>query len=318
MNHDYNDYKDRTLLLKVIGIILLLSGIVSGFLGTLEVYCFYLFSAGGKFNYEGFGFGSFMFNNIACQVIGYYLIAAILTPIGFGHLKMKKWARHVSLTVIWSWLVVGLPLIIAAFFILTGTKGLSIPAALIVLIILALSYLVVPGLLIRLYNSRNIISTLENKDRKDYPIERVPIRILIISLLYLFYIIMLHILIMFNGIFPVFGIFVFGLEGIILLDITIFCFYLLAWGTIQRRIWAWWGSIVIVGIFTLSAVITLLKTRYLDILSGLRFPQSEIGFLAGIPIQGYHLAIMVGIPLSITWILVILSKRDYVKGNNVV
>jgi hypothetical protein len=42
-----------------------------------------LFSEGGSFSYEGFGFGSFMFGNIASQVIGYYLIAAVLIVVGY-------------------------------------------------------------------------------------------------------------------------------------------------------------------------------------------------------------------------------------------
>mgnify|MGYP001567756825 CR=1 FL=1 len=59
------DYKDLTRIITVIGILLLLVGTVAALLGPVEMYCFYLFSEGGRFHYEGFGFGSFMFGNIA-------------------------------------------------------------------------------------------------------------------------------------------------------------------------------------------------------------------------------------------------------------
>ena len=123
------DYTDRARLIAVIGVLLLLVGIAVGFLGPLEMYCFYLFSDGGRFHYEGFGWGSFMFGNIASQIIGYYLIAAMSIPLGYGHLKIRRWARTLSLTLLSSWLVVGAPLIVVVFFILAGSKDLSLPAA---------------------------------------------------------------------------------------------------------------------------------------------------------------------------------------------
>ena len=84
------DYKDRARVIAVIGVVLLLIGIAVGFLGPLEMYCFYLFSEGGRFHYEGFGFGSFMFGNIASQIVGYYLIAAVFVPLGYGHLQARR------------------------------------------------------------------------------------------------------------------------------------------------------------------------------------------------------------------------------------
>src|SRR5512137_3172380 len=79
--------------ITAIGVLSLLGGTAVGALGPLEMYCFYLFSEGGRFHYEGFGFGSFMFGNIASQIVGYYLIAAMLIPLGYGHLKVRRWAR---------------------------------------------------------------------------------------------------------------------------------------------------------------------------------------------------------------------------------
>ena len=308
------DYKDRSRVLTIIGALLLLGGIAIGFLGPLEMYCFYLFSEGGRFHYEGFGFGSFMFVNIASQIIGYYLIAFIFILLGYGHLKMWRWARTLSLTLLWSWLVVGAPLIIVVFFILAGSKDLSLPVALIALVFLGLSYLVFPGLLIRFYQGRNVRRTLETKDAKTYWIEELPIPILVLSSLYLFYVIMLHILILFNGMFPVFGVFRFGLQGIVLLDISIACLVCITWGTLRRRLWAWCTSVILLGLFTFSTVLTFFRSSYSAILSGLAFPPREMEFLGGLPIQGYHFSILVGIPLFITWVIAILSKRHFRTG----
>jgi len=305
------DYTDRSRLLTIIGILLLLGGVAVGLLGPLEMYCFYLFSEGGRFHYEGFGFGSFMFGNIASQIIGYYMIAIMFITLGYGHLKLRRWARVLSLTLLWSWLVVGAPLIFVVFFILAGSKDLSITVALISLVFLGLSYLLFPGLLIRFYQSRNVRRTLETKDAKTYWIEDLPTPILVLSALYLSYLIMLHILILFNGMFPVFGVFRYGLQGIILLDVSIACLVCITWGTLRRRLWAWWASVILLGLFMFSTVLTFFRSSYSAILLGLAFPPREMEFLGGLPIQGYHFSILVGIPLFTTWVIAILSKRHF-------
>jgi len=311
------DYTDRARLIAVIGVLLLLVGIAVGFLGPLEMYCFYLFSDGGRFHYEGFGWGSFMFGNIASQIIGYYLIAAMSIPLGYGHLKIRRWARTLSLTLLWSWLVVGAPLIVIVFFILAGSKDLPLPVALIALVFLMLSYLVFPGLLIRFYRGRNVRRTFETKDTKSCWVENLPMPILVLSSLYLFYIVVLHILILFNGIFPALGVFRFGFQGILLLDISIGCLICLIWGTLQQRLWAWRGSVILLGLFTFSTMLTFFKSSYSAILSGLAFPPREMEILGGVPAQGYHFAILAGVPLLITLGVAILSKRHFKPGDRV-
>jgi len=308
------DYKDRTRVIAVLGVVLLLVGIAVGFLGPLEMYSFYLFSEGGRFHYEGFGFGSFMFGNIASQIIGYYLIAAMLIPLGYGHLTVRRWARTLALTLLWFWLVVGAPLVVVVLFILAASKDLSVPAALIALVFLGLSYLLFPGLLIRFYQGQNVKRTFESQDVKSYWIEALPMPILVLCTLYGFYIVMLHILILFNGMYPVFGVFAFGLQGILLLDISIAYLVCLIWGTLRLRMWAWWGAVIFLSLFTFSTLLTFFKSSYSTILSGLAFPPREIEFLGGLPVQGYHFAVLAGIPLLITWGVAILSRRHFRTG----
>jgi hypothetical protein len=258
-----------------------------------------------------------MFGNIASQIVGYYLIAAALIPLGYGHLQVRRWARTLALTLLWAWLVVGAPLIVVVFFILAASKDLSVPAALIALVFLGLSYLVFPALLIRFYQGRNVKRTFETRDDKSCWIEALPMPILVLSSLYSFYTVVLHLLILFNGMFPVFGIFAFGLQGILLLDLSIVCLIGLVWGTLKRRMWAWWGGAIFLGLFTFSTLLTFFRSSYSTILSGLAFPPREIEFLGGLPVQGYHFAILAGIPLLITWGAAIFSRRHFGTGQRV-
>jgi hypothetical protein len=255
-----------------------------------------------------------MFGNLACQIIGYYVIALLCIPLGYGHVQVRRWARILSLTLLRFWLVVGAPLAVVFFFVLVTAKELSLIAVLIVVILLAVSYLIVPGVLIRFYQSRNVRLTFENKDPRSTWIDRFPIPLLALCSLYLFYAITLHIPIFFNGIFPLFGTFLSGLQGIFLLDASIMVLLLLTWGTLKLRTWAWWGSLIYFGLMTFSWTFTLFKSSYADILATVKFPPRELEFLGGIPLQGSHLAAFVGVPLFLTIGAIMLSKRHFGTG----
>lgn len=304
-------FNDRSLILRLFGGLLLIVGMGVGFLGPIEISTFYLFSEGGRFHYAGFGFGSFMFANIASQIIGYYLIATVFIVLGYGHLKMLRWIRKLTVALLWFWLVIGAPMIVVVFFILAGSKELSLAAGISALVLLALSYFVFPVLLTRFYQGQNVCRTFENKDGRDYWIEGLPMPILVLSCLFLFYILMLHILILFNGIFPVFGVFRFGLQGIVWLDVSIGCLIVLTGGTLRQQAWSWWASVFLLGLFTFSTIYTFAKTSYPDLLTGLAFPVRELEILGGIPAQGYHFSILVGIPLLITLAIAIRAKRYF-------
>jgi hypothetical protein len=305
----YVKRKDRALVFKAIGALLLVVGVAAALLGPAEMYCFYLFSEGGRFHYEGFGFGSFMFGNIACQIIGYYLLAILFVALGYGHIRVRRWARTLVLTLLWSWLVVGVPLTIVFLFILFSTKDLSPVVALIAVISLGLSYPAAPGLLIWLYRSQSV-RTIFERSQPSW-LDRLPMPILVLGLLFVFYAVVLHVPIFFRGLFPLFGVWLSGLQGILALDVSIACLACLAWGVLRQRTWAWWGSLAYFSLLTSSLVLTLLRSSYAAILSRVDFPPTEMEALQGLPIQGVHLAVFIGVPLIITLGVIVLSKRHF-------
>lgn len=305
------DHKDRSLPLALIGALLLIVGLVAAVMGPLEMYCFYLFTEGGRFHYDGFGFGSFMFGNIAAQIVGYYLIAAVLIPLGYGHLRRLRWARTFALSALGFWLVLGMPLMIVFLFVLLTAKELSPVVALVVVACLALSYPTLPALLIRFYRSAHVRLTFERQDPRSYWIEQIPQPVLVLCSLLFAYVVVLHVAILFRGVFPLFGILLFGLEGILFIDISTLSLLGLIWGLLKLKTWAWWGSLVFCVLMTSSVVVTLVLSDYQDILQQLRFPPTEMQALQGLPLRGVHLAAFLGVPLLITLGLILFSKRYF-------
>jgi len=299
---------DRTLPLAIIGGLLLLVGGVAAVAGPVEMYCFTLFSEGGRLHYEGFGFGSFMFGNIACQIMGYYVIAVVFIPLGYGHLRLRRWAKPVALAALWFWTVMGVPLSLAFLFALLSAKPLSVPLAVVVVGLVAVAYPVIPGLLIRFYRSRDVRMTFEARDPGSYWIERLPVPVLVLAMLSAFYVVVLHALIFFNGILPLFGQWMNELPGIALLDAAILCLVGLTWGILGQRKWAWWGSLLYFATLTASSIFTLATSTWSEILFAMDFPPSEMEILQRPPLQGFHLAILVGPPLLLTVGAIVRAK----------
>jgi hypothetical protein len=305
------DFKDRSPILIFFGVILVLLGVAMAFLGPLEMYCFYLFSPGGRFEYEGFGFGSFMFGNIAAQIVAYYLIAMVSLPLGYGNMRRRRWARTLALTVPGFWLVAGIPFTVAFMFILMASKEVSLSTVLSALIILALSYAVVPALLIRFYRGRDVRLTFETRDPRPNWLEGVPLPVLVVCAVFGLTIAVLHVLILFNGVFPLFHVLIFELRGIQLIALSILILLGLIWGLLRLRRWAWWGALLYWGYLTFSTIAALSRMSFADILSHMKFAPLEVDILAGIPLHGAHLAVLAGIPLLVTLGLIAYSKRYF-------
>ncbi len=313
---DGTTYRDRGRLLVGIGAILLTIGAAALYIGPLEVSAFYLFVEGGRFHYPGFAFGSFMFGNITAQVLGYYLIAALCIPLGYGHLKLRRWARTCSLTLLWTWLVVGLPLVPILLFMLLSAKAPSVAGAVVFAVLLASSYFLVPGLLIAFYRSISVRDTFERQDPRSYWTEQIPLPVLTLCAVFVCYLLVLHMLLLFNGIFPVYGRWFSGRQGITLIDILIVCLLSLTWGTFRRRTWAWWGSLAYIGLLTVSSVWTFCTSTWQDVLSVLDLPSFEMERLGGMPLHGAHLAAAIGIPLLVTLALILHSRRHWMPGRS--
>ena len=276
-------HKDRGGLLRFLGGLMVLSGIGMAFAGPAEMYCFYLFSEGGPLHFEGFGFGSFMFANIAIQIAGYYAIAAIGLALGYGHLKLKRWAHPLTVTMIVVWLVIGLPLTLIALMIFIQSKDPSLLTFLIAAPVAAAIYPAAPLLLLRLYRGRDVTGTFASADPNPSHLESIPLRVRVLIGLLLFCIVALHGPILFRGLYPFFGTLLVDLTGILALDLTMLALGGLAWGLASLKPWAWWGTVIGFAGLGLSFACTFARHTVQDVLSLMRFAPVEMDALSNLP-----------------------------------
>jgi len=305
------EHRNCRFMLRALGIVLLSAGIGCAFLGPVELYVFYLFSEGGRFYFEGFRFGSFMFGNIAIQVLGYYLAAAVLIPLGYGHLRLRRWLRSLALALLWTWILLGVPLLIVLFFMTVSVKEFSTAGGIVFIALLAASYFALPWLGIRFYQGSTVRGTLEMHQQQPSALEAQPIHILVICLLHLFFLVALHLPLLFNGLFPVFGTLMGGPDGFYMTSAVVLALVLLLWSTWKRYAWAWWGSAIYYAVLAATWIVTFARTSYADLLAWLQLAPTEMKALSGIPLQGYEIGLFVGLPMLACLCVTLASRRHF-------
>jgi hypothetical protein len=291
----------------------LILGLGSAILGPVEMYCFYLFTEGGRFHYEGFGFGSLVFASIAWQIIGYYLIAVVCIALGWGHLKLRRWARTLSLAGLYAWLVVGIPLTMVALILLAMYKPMNTIS---LIAVIALGLVLYPGLpliLLRFYINRNVRLTFETHDSQFYWTERRQQAVLVLAMLLFFYGVVAHVPLFFNGIFPLFGVLLTGLPGITLTTGMILFLAVCTWGMLHGSAWAWWGTLLFLCTIIISMVVTLAPLSFQEIVAVLNLPPLETEVMQNVPLRGWHISLFLSLPLAATFGLLIYTKSHSVS-----
>jgi hypothetical protein len=299
-----------------VGIVLLAVGMTAAFVAPLEFYCFYLFSSGGRFEMEGFRFGSLMYANIACQIIAYYLIAGMCIPLGYGHLRLRRWARTLSQVGLWAWLIFGVPALAGFLAVLAQSKKPGLATMVAAGLLAVVCYPALPVVLLRLYRGRNVRLTFEHHDRRTYWTDRLPLPALLLCFVLALYAVLHHVPVLFNGLYPLPGALLADLPGFILVDVSILCLVGLIWGAARLRAWAWWGSLAYFGLLTLSLMTALFGFDVVDVLERMTFAPIEVEAMQGTPLRLYYLTPFVALPLAGTFVLLLYARRDFGIGSN--
>jgi len=308
------DIVNLGLIFRLGGAFLLLTGLAGLFIAPIEIHVYSQFEEGGRFAYEGFGFGSLMFGNITIQIAGYYFIALICIPLGYGHLRLRRWARPAGETLLIDWLVLGLPLTLIAFLMLLTSKNIPSSALPLLIVIFLLLYPILPVGLLLFYRSRRVRLLFERDGSGSAALDEKPMPRLILGSLMAFFVLFLHLPLLFNGAFPLFGRYLFDFEGLLVTQLAIVILIVVAWGVFRGRPWAWWGALFYLVIIILSATVTFLVTTPTDLFAGMHLAEMEREILQNVPLQSVHLLLLFAPPLLVTMALLIAWRREFGLG----
>ncbi len=305
----------RSIILRYIGVALIVIGTLAALIAPLEVVTFYSFVEGGRFHYPGFNFGSFIFANIAIQAAGYYLMAILFIPLGYGHIKLSLWAHRITETLLWIWLVAGFPLSLIIFMMLLTSKDLSLSALPFLIVTYLLLYPILPILLLRFYRSGKTKALFFRPEMQSSWWNTVPEPVLVVGGLMIVIFAAFQVPLLSNAVFPLFGRLLVTMPGARWIGASSLVLGVLIWGILRQKFWAWWGSVLFFGFHVLSAAITFLRLSPQTLVDALRFPEFEddilITVLSNAPMGSLHITLLIVLPPLATLLLLLVFRRDF-------
>lgn len=308
------------LILRTTGILLILVGLVALYYGPMEICVFYFFSEGGQFHYDGFGVGSLWFAALVLQELGYYVIALLCLPLGVGHVRLRRWALTLAQLCIYFWLGIGLLLVIGLIPLLSSMLRLGLFSAaplahwIMIAAALLLFMVLLPLLALWFYKRERVKTAFEQHDPRQYWTERYPFPLLALLIMEGLMVVVFHLALFVQAIFPMFGQIIFGRPSVYVISACILILVMLIYGTVRLEQWAWWGSWIYVALLTVSTGLSFAGQTFYEVILTMDLPVTEMEFLEkAVVFHDYPLVIPLTIPLLITLFLILVSRRSFGK-----
>jgi hypothetical protein len=305
--------------LKIVGAITIAVGLVAAYYGPLEVYVFYMFSPGGRFHYDGFAVGTLWFAYLVLQNLGYYLVAALLLPIGIGTFKLRRWAYTLTRALLWLWVGAGLLFslnwtVLAYYQWHTNPSDPTIYVRIVVFsFIFCIFSLVIPILLLWFYSRKTVRCSFENFDHHQYWTERYPFPMLIVLGIVIMGILAFHEALFLQGLFPLFGEIIWGRTGVRWLAGSILIQLIILYGLVKLKKWAYWSALLYYGLLSLSAALSFNKYTVADLFAEMTLPAFETDFLSSLVfLDGINLA-LVTVPVLLVLLFILVFSGRYFK-----
>jgi hypothetical protein len=281
-------YEDRSAGLLIFGILTLLLGCLAGL--------FFLFALVGlAMSANGVGTPVPM-SAILPAVLIYGMLAVALVWLGVGSIMARRWARALLLIFSWSWLVMGLYIMVFTALVMpkrllnlssNGTADHSaVPsvatAGLVVgmLLFSGFFFLIFPAVWTVFYQSRHVKDTCERRDPVTRWTDACPLPVLGYCLWLVISAPMLLIMPLVNrGVMPFFGTFLTGVPG------TLFCLAVAciwsyaAWLLYKLDRRGWWLVLIALCLFIVSALLTFARHDELEMYRLMGYPKARIALM---------------------------------------
>jgi len=187
----------------------------------------------------------------------YLLLAVWFIWMGIGSLKARRWARSLILVSSWLWLICGIYGFVFVLLFMSGMynhmaengrlpRGAATLTKYLTIGFMTIVYIIIPGLLVLFYGSKNVKATCEFRDSKIRWTDKCPLPVLAVSLIFAGWAISMLSMGGFRWTIPFFGFVLSGIQGAtVALVVMLLCGYV-AWGLYKLDVKAWWCTVLIV------------------------------------------------------------------------
>ena len=272
------EFKDRSTGLAIFGSL----QVVMGVLFALMVPLIFLTS----------GFGPAGAGTSTAQIIPaagiYAMLAIVLVSLGVGSILARRWARALTLVLAWMWLVMGVVALISMVFLMPSMSDMmaaqtqqpppvmmkAIFAMMIAM--MAVMYVVLPGIFIIFYQRPDVKATCEWKDTKVRWTDRCPLPVLSLSLVLAFGATSVVWGAGYGFVAPFFGVLLKGVPGALLFVSISLLFGYLSWAIYKQKMAAWWATLGVIVLFGLSTIISFSVIDMIDLYREMDFPKEQL------------------------------------------
>jgi hypothetical protein len=278
-------YKDRSTGLIVFGILTILLGCLAGLFVLLML-------VGQAASAKATGAPA-TFSTILPVISIYGVLAVALVWLGIGSIMARRWARALLLIFSWSWLVMGLFLVVVMAFLLpkilanlpsSGTAGHpAMPSAAIagmmvgMFLVFGVFFVILPAVWTFFYNSRQVKATCEARDPVTRWTDACPLPVLGFCLWLAVSVPMMLIMpIAGHGVMPFFGIFLTGVPGTMLCLAIAAIWSYAAWSLYKLEQRGWWLILIALCVFMASAFLTYARHDVMEMYRLMGYPEAQI------------------------------------------
>ncbi len=308
------DYKDRKTGLVVFGILQISLGVLCALMVPLMIMGMIVSTAAGGDAVEGFNL-----RMMIPSALFYVLLAVWFIWIGMGSVKAQRWARALVLVSSWIWLVCGACGFVFVLLFLPNMfdqmpENVEIPAAVVAVMkcvtvaFMALFYVIIPGVLVMFYKSRDVKATCEYRDTKIRWTDKCPLPVLGVSLVCVFWIVSMLSMVAYRWTIPFFGVILSGNSGAIVVLVLVLLLGYAAWGAYKLDMKAWWCTLVVLVGWFLSSIITFSKVDIQTFYEQMGFPEQQLEIMKQYSSLWGSMSLFLGI-----WVIVILAYLLYIR-----
>jgi len=220
-------------------------------------------------------------------ILFYVLLAVWFIWMGIGSIKARRWARAILLVSSWLWLICGVGGLIFVLLFMSGmydqmARNKQMPQEMVLVMkfvmigFMTVFYLIIPAAFVLFYGSKNVKATCEFRDSQVRWTDKCPLPVLAVAFIFAFWAVSMLLTGLCGWLIPFFGSILSGLTGALVSLVAALLYLYVAWGTYKLRISAWWCSLLLTIVWTLSVVITFSRVSLLDFYEKMKLPEQQL------------------------------------------
>lgn len=296
------DYTDRRTGLIVFGVFQIILGLFAALLVPFVVLSAFIsrMAPGGALGPSGY----------VSAILTYVLISAALISLGVGSIKMRRWARALTLVTSWYWLVTGVLTTVLLTAVLpvamrtalrqaqqnvASAPGISTAVVAVIVTVMiafmAFFLIVVPLAFVIFYGRRDVGLTCRHRDPVERWTDRTPLPVLGGSVLFFGAAIYFLLIGLTTPIFPFFGRYLTGISGALCFIVMAALDTYLAVAFYRLQTAGWWTAVITTLFRVISMALTYWKADLMQAYSKTGMSDAQVNMLNSNPMFRNHIIV---------------------------